>query len=128
MAFLWSAFIIANFIRKKVDNMIPTKQQLKENLIHVNSQKAKKSAIQDGVFICSNKAKNEFLFIPLEDVMYQGKPLRIALNSLEKQIKDLNEMVDKKIEMLTEQMNSNQKQMIESINILTAIVNEGRTL
>lgn len=108
--------------------MIPTKQQLKENLIHVNSQKAKRSAIQDGVFICKNKAKNEFEFIPLEEVIYQGKPLKSALNSLEKQIKDLNEIVDKKIEILTEQMNSNQKQMIESINILTAIVNEGRTL
>ena len=108
--------------------MIPTKQQLKENLIHVNSQKAKRSAIQDGVFICKNKAKNEFEFIPLEEVIYQGKPLKTALNSLQEQIKLLNKILDSKIGILTNQMNENQSKMIEAINTLTAIVNDGRTL
>ena len=57
-------------------------------------------AIQDGVFICSNKAKNEFEFIPLEEVIYEGKPLKTALNSLQEQINHLNKITDDKIQKI----------------------------
>jgi hypothetical protein len=68
-----------------------TEQNLKENQIHVNSEKAKKSAKQFGVFVCTNKEKNEFEFVPLEEVIYEGKPLKDVIEAFRSDIRILNE-------------------------------------
>jgi hypothetical protein len=89
---------------------IPTKEQLEVNKAHIASEKAKSQAKPNQVYVCkqNKKGEQEFEFIDLKDVFYEGKPIKETLDGLGSEIDKLkkqNEIILKVMEQLNLNMN-----------------------
>jgi hypothetical protein len=87
-----------------------SEQELKENKIHLQSEKAKKEAKPNQVYVChqNKKGEMEFEFVDLKDVIYEGKPLKETIEGLQSEIKALkgqNELILHAMEQLNLNMN-----------------------
>lgn len=87
-----------------------SEQELKENKIHLQSEKAKKEAKPNQVYVChqNKKGEMEFEFVDLKDVIYEGKPLKETIEGMKNTIKNLveqNGLILQAMEMLNANIN-----------------------
>lgn len=91
--------------------------QMIKNKTHNSSYKAKLRAEENGVYVCTNKEKEEFEFISLDKVIIKGV-------TLEQYIQNVKDDLQKEINIYKQAL----KSLNESIQVLSKHIDDQRFL
>jgi hypothetical protein len=74
-------------------------------MIHQKAYEAKAKAIKDGVYI--SRGNDEFMFVPLESVQYQGMPLKTYLDNYKQETNEKLNKYEEALRALAEALDAN---------------------
>ena len=85
--------------------------QMIKNKAHNSSYKAKSRAEENGVYVCTNKEKEEFEFIPLDQVIIKGVTLEQYIQNQKKEVQEEVNKLSTAVSTLSELVNALSKHM-----------------